>query len=146
MTGYARDSRYRSQMAIARRDPAGRTVLSTDLRPRPSVAGSFHHTIEDCERLEHLAYRYYRKPRKWWRICDANPQFQSPLAMIGAEPIEMVRIATSAGAPTPPWSAMLAALRRLVGVDDVSFALEERQLEAPGWTSGWRRSSSTAST
>ena len=35
------------------------------------------------DRLDQLAYKYYGQPLQWWHICDANPDFLSPLAPLG---------------------------------------------------------------
>ncbi len=136
MTGYARDSRYRALSPTARNDAAGRTLLSTPLRRRPATGGKFQHTLEAGERLDNLGQRYYRKPRKWWRICDANPEFDSPLALIGADPLETARLIVTPGAAHPPWPILLAALRAVVGVDDVAFALESRVLSGASIETG----------
>ena len=128
MSGYARDSRYRGRPPTVHTDASGRRLTTTELRPRPRVRGTFQHTVAAGERLDQLAERYYRKPRKWWRICDANPEFESPLALVGAEPIDTVRIPITSGSTLPPWPVLLATLRDIVGVDDVTFGLEPRQL------------------
>ncbi len=127
---YARDSRYRNVAAIARLDGSGRTLLTTDLRKPPVTNGRFQHIVESGERLDVLGQRYYRKPRKWWRICDANRDFQSPLALLGLEPQETVRLPVAAGGSPPPWPQLLAALRAVLGVEDVSFGLESRTIGA----------------
>jgi hypothetical protein len=126
---FTRDSRYRGVAEVSRDDPDGRTLLVKDLRLRPEVSGTFRHTVADVDRLDHLAHTYYRKPRKWWRICDANPEFPSPLALLGQEPIEIVRIpVVPGGSPLPPWPALLRQLRAVVGVEDVALAIERREL------------------
>jgi hypothetical protein len=30
------------------------------------------HIVSQGERLEHIAYRYFRDSERFWRICDAN--------------------------------------------------------------------------
>jgi hypothetical protein len=126
---YARDSRYRQVPEVGRLDPSGRTLLVTDLRPRAAAAGSFHHTVEANDRLDQLAQRYYGKPRKWWRISDANPELPSPLALLGQDAISAARLEIVAGgAPLPPWSSLLRALHAQLGVEDVLLALESRVL------------------
>lgn len=128
---FTRDSRYRGVAEVSRDDPDGRTLLVKDLRVRPEVSGTFRHTVADGDRLDHLANTYYRKPRNWWRICDANPQFPSPLALLGQDPIETGRIPVLPdGAPLPPWPALLRELRAVVGVEDAVLAIERRQLGA----------------
>jgi hypothetical protein len=96
----------------------------------PAVAGSFEHTIEGADRLEHLAFKYYRQPRNWWHICDANPQYLSPQALLGKEPIVKVRFAvdTPTAGATPAWAALLSALTGRVGVECVQIIEEEAGL------------------
>ena len=122
---YARDSRYRYADEVLRTDASGRELLVTDLRRRPPRIGTYQHTVEDGDRLDHLGQRYYRRPHRWWEICDANPQVLSPLRLIGQEPIRIVRIAVLATAPVPPWPKMLADLRARTGVERVDFDLGE---------------------
>ena len=71
-------SRYRTLPDIVTTDAEGRTLASKTLRPLPEAPGTFRHTVEDVDRLDHLAYKYYRQPTKWWRMSDANPEFLSP--------------------------------------------------------------------
>jgi nucleoid-associated protein YgaU len=32
----------------------------------------FGHVVDGGERLDHIAWRYYRDAERFWRICDAN--------------------------------------------------------------------------
>ena len=84
---FSRISRYHTLPDIVTTDAEGRTFASKTLRPLPQVSGTFRHTVEDADRLDQLAYKYYREPRKWWRMSDANPEFLSPQALLGKEPI-----------------------------------------------------------
>ena len=84
---FSRISRYRTLPDIVTTDADGRTLVSKTLRPLPQAPGTFRHTVEEADRLDHLAYKYYQEPRKWWRISDANPEFLSPQALLGKEPI-----------------------------------------------------------
>ncbi|MEI9971349.1 MAG: hypothetical protein WDO73_04430 [Ignavibacteriota bacterium] len=55
---------------------------------------------------------------QWWNICDGNPQFLAPLAMLGHGTIVSTSFPVSIGG-TPPWSVLLAGLRGTLGVEDV---------------------------
>jgi hypothetical protein len=44
------------------------------LRDIPRTDGVFYATPDATDRLDLLAYRYYRDPMKFWRICDAAPE------------------------------------------------------------------------
>lgn len=34
--------------------------------------------VREGDRLDLLAYKFYRNPRKWWLIADANPDCLAP--------------------------------------------------------------------
>ena len=42
------------------------------LPPADSFSLLAEHTVTQGERLDHVAYRYFRDPERFWRICDAN--------------------------------------------------------------------------
>ena len=118
MTRYGRDSRYRRTPTVTRTDHTGRVLPVDDTRLRPPTPGRFTHTVDGHDRLDHLGQRYYGKPHKWWAIADANPEFASPLALLGLDPVTAVRVTLPAAGPP---STVLAALRALVGVEDVAY-------------------------
>jgi hypothetical protein len=116
---YGRDSRYRHTPAVTRADHTGRVLPADDTRPRPPTGGTFTHTVEGGDRLDQIGQRYYGKPHKWWAVVDANPEFASPLSLLGLDPVSGLRI----GLVDPgvaPWRT-LAALRAEPGVEDVSY-------------------------
>jgi hypothetical protein len=117
---FSKISRYRKLPDVVTVDAQGRRLESKSLRLLPEVTGVFLHTVEEADRLDHLAYKYYKQPRKWWRICDANPEFPSPQALLGKEPIVTTRFPlTFAGRGQPPWAELLQTLGQTVGVEDV---------------------------
>jgi hypothetical protein len=89
------------------------------LRQPPVVFGQFLHTIEASDRLDHLAYKYYRQSLHWWRICDANPEFLSPRALLGKAPQETLAMQVQWNAPNPPWHELFDALKSLTGVEHI---------------------------
>jgi hypothetical protein len=93
------------------------------------VSGTFRHTVEDVDRLDHLAYKYYQQPRKWWRISDANPEFMSPQAFLGKEPIVTDRfpLTFDGNGTQPPWSTLVRSLTERVGVESIKV-IEETHL------------------
>jgi hypothetical protein len=135
---FSRISRYRTLPGVVTADDKGRTITAARLRLLPAVSGTFPHTVEGGDRLDHLAFKYYRQPRHWWQICDANPEYLSPQALLGKEPIVTVKFTVDtqiAGAP-PAWAALLSALNGRIGVESVQIIEEEAGLIAKQRTVG----------
>lgn len=65
----------------------GERLRSKDLRRIPFSTGTFLHTVQNRDRLDLLAMKYYSQPTKWWQICDANPQFEFPVDLLDRAPI-----------------------------------------------------------
>ena len=113
-------SRYRKLPDVVTTDAKGRTLASKALRRLPSASGTFQHTIEDGDRLDHVSYKYYRQPTKWWRISDANPAFLSPQALLGKEPIVTGRFPVTFNGSQPPWAVLTRSLNERVGIETVA--------------------------
>jgi hypothetical protein len=125
---FSKISRYRKLTDILTTDVKGRTLESKSLRLLPEVSGTFLHTVEEVDRLDHLAYKYYKQPRKWWRICDANPEFMSPLALLGKEPVATGLFPIVWEGLVPPWSVLLNDLSAQVGVEEVKMGTSGQTL------------------
>ncbi|MFI6324346.1 hypothetical protein ACIBG8_42955 [Nonomuraea sp. NPDC050556] len=110
---FSKISRYRPLADVVTIDAAGRRLSSRDLRATGPVTGRYQHTLADGDRLDALAAHYYRQPRSWWRICDANTDYLSPQELVGAEPVLICRFEMT-GTPT---AALVRAVSALVGVD-----------------------------
>ncbi|HEX2187457.1 MAG TPA: hypothetical protein VHG51_01105 [Longimicrobiaceae bacterium] len=123
---FSRISRYRGLPDEATRDARGRVLAWKSLRLLPDAPGTFLHTVQETDRLDHLAYRYYDQPRDWWRIADANPGFLHPLALLGQEPRATLRIPAAWEGPEAPWPALVAALRGVPGVERAAAGTPER--------------------
>ena len=123
---FSKLSRYRKLPDIVTIDVKGRTLGSKSIRLLPDVSGVFLHTVEEVDRLDHLAYKYYKQPKKWWRICDANPEFMSPQALLGKEPIVTTRfpLTFSGNGSWPPWSDLFGQLPEIVGVESFYVSQE----------------------
>ena len=135
---FSRISRYHTLPDIVTTDARGRTLLSKTLRPLPQAPGTFRHTAEDADRLDHLAYKYYRQPTKWWRLSDANPEFLSPQALLGKEPIVTDRFPLEFDGAQPPWASLVQKLTQHVGVEKVEV-MEEIRLTPKAQTVRGRR-------
>ncbi|MEV0293905.1 tail protein X [Nocardia sp. NPDC050710] len=105
-------------------DATGRVVPAKGIRPLPEVAGRLDHTLAAGDRLDQLAFTYYGRALDYWRICDANPEFLSPLALIGMEPIGTTEFPVKSAVADPPWARLLAALADTVGVEGVTLVTE----------------------
>jgi nucleoid-associated protein YgaU len=72
------ESRYLSVDEYVVQDAQGRAVKVKRTRPTLDLTGSFQYTVKLGDRLDLLAQQFYRSPRKWWLICDANPGLMYP--------------------------------------------------------------------
>ncbi len=103
-------------------DAEGRPLEVKTIRPLAEVKGSFLHTVEESDRLDHLGYKYYKQPVKWWRICDANPDHLSPLALLGKEPLQTVQFTINHNTEgEPPFHTLLKSLSEQTGVRDAAL-------------------------
>lgn len=50
----------------------GREIRYKKTRFIPPTPGRFGHVVDESERLDHIAWRYYRDAERFWRVCDAN--------------------------------------------------------------------------
>ncbi len=133
---FSKQSRYRRITDVTVPDVRGRMVFAKDFRPLPDVTGTFMHTVDSGDRLDHLAWRYYGQPLQYWRICDANPGFLSPLALVGQEALVTTLFPVTVRQGEPPWSVLVGAVSGTVGVEDVrvveSATLEEQRRAVDG--------------
>jgi hypothetical protein len=120
---FSKISRYRNLPDVTVADAKGRVLAAKDLRLLPDVSGTFRHTVNAGDRLDQLAYKYYGQPLQWWNICDANPDFLSPLATLGLEPVVTTLFPVTVSA-APPWAALFRAVPAIPGVEDVQIAEE----------------------
>jgi hypothetical protein len=127
----SRLSRYHGLPDVVDHDPRhlGRVVVGKDLRPVPDVDGTYEHTLADGDRLDQLAFTYYQQPRKWWRICDANPDFPSPLELVGRGPLRTLRLALGAPDDRSAWAELIGALRAEPGIDRFRFLADPLAVE-----------------
>ena len=69
---FAKGSRYETVKDSELTDEQGRILRYKKVRFIPETDAQFTHMLSQGERLDHLAYRYYHDPERFWRICDAN--------------------------------------------------------------------------
>src|SRR5262252_9662649 len=113
---FSKISRYRKLPDVTSPDAQGRTLSAKSLRLLPDVTGTFVHTINAGDRLDQLAYKYYSQPLQWWNICDGNPEFLSPLSLLGGDAVVTTSFPVTASDP-PPWAALFNALRDVLGIE-----------------------------
>jgi len=66
-----RRSRYATTAVLTVQDGRGGIEPVLDLRAVPPTAAVLSLTPTDTDRLDLLAWRFYRDPTRFWRICDA---------------------------------------------------------------------------
>ncbi len=134
---FSKISRYRKVADVTAPDAKGRILAAKDLRLLPVVTGTFRHTVEAGDRIDQLGYKYYSQPLQWWNICDANPEFLSPLELLDKDAIITTRFPVSISG-TPPWATVIPALMALLGVEDVRVSevieLVSKQVTVAGQT------------
>lgn len=69
-----RKSRYRTTPVLTVGDGRGGEQPLLDLRETPATTSVLQITPTDSDRLDLLAWRYYRDATRFWRICDASDQ------------------------------------------------------------------------
>ena len=75
-------SRYLNVKEYTVSDDEGRPHKVKRARPLSEASGTFRYQVKQGDRLDLLAQRFYRTPRKWWLISDANPRFMDPLELL----------------------------------------------------------------
>jgi hypothetical protein len=79
---FFRGSRYEPVPEAELTTPEGRTIRYKRVRFIPDTPGSLAQRVNQGDRLDLIAYRTYKDPEQFWRICDAN------LAMLPEELVE----------------------------------------------------------
>jgi nucleoid-associated protein YgaU len=69
---FFKGSRYEDVEDGELKDSTGREIRFKKIRFIPKTKGQVVHTVNEGERLDHIANQYYRNPERFWRICDAN--------------------------------------------------------------------------
>ena len=109
-------SRYRKLPSVVTLDARGRALESKALRLTPPAEPRAQHILEGHDRLDQVAYKYYRQSRNWWRFCDANPEFPSPRALFGKAPDTTGQFLLERDSGSPHWPELRANIARLRGV------------------------------
>jgi hypothetical protein len=67
-------SRYEKVGTYQVTDESGQTVTALKIRFIPPTPAGYLHTFTADERLDLLAFNFYRNPEKFWLIADANTE------------------------------------------------------------------------
>jgi hypothetical protein len=82
-----RKSRYKATPVLIVVDVRGETHPLLDLRATPATTPVLSVTPTDSDRLDHLAFRFYRDPTRFWRICDAASELDPFDVVAPGEPL-----------------------------------------------------------
>src|SRR6266542_2938191 len=69
---FAKGSRYRNLPESSPVDADGERKRGKQLRLIAQPESQFLHAVQEKDRLDLLAYKYYGDPTRWWQIADAN--------------------------------------------------------------------------
>ena len=69
---FFKGSRYTSVKDHTITDSEGRVIQYKGIRFTPQTEGQLEHTVSEGERLDHIAFNFYKDSEQYWRICDAN--------------------------------------------------------------------------
>jgi|ERR1700761_3883024 hypothetical protein len=97
-----RNSRYQGLPTATHTNTDGRAVVYFTRRfvPGPEQMALLHeHRVQQTDRLDNLAARYFGDPELFWRLCDAN-RAMDPEALT-AEPGRRLRITLPVGLSGP---------------------------------------------
>jgi hypothetical protein len=69
---FFKGSRYERVADAEVQDERERVVRYKKVRFIPEPQARMGHVLNQGERLDLIAHRYYQDPERFWRICDAN--------------------------------------------------------------------------
>lgn len=99
---FAANSRYAGQETAEWQRADGQTVLYVTRRfvpPPEHFATLQEYRVEENDRLDNIAARFYSDPELYWRLCDANGAMHPPDLV--DEPGRRLRITLPDGIPEP---------------------------------------------
>lgn len=82
-----RRSRYARTPVLTADDGRGGSQQVLDLRETPDTAAVLRIVATDADRLDLLAFRYYRDPTRFWRVCDATAELDPFEVVVPGEPL-----------------------------------------------------------
>ncbi len=115
---FRKGSRYRILPEFTLQTGFGEYILTKAVRvlaDRPT--GRFQHTVQESDRLDLLAFKYYGDPTKWWQISDANPVPSFPTEILDRGPIAEERLVLAYPAFVMRFTGLVEALGLLGTVE-----------------------------
>lgn len=82
-------SRYAATPTCTAKDASGESLELLEIRSIPRIAEVFVHTPTEGERLDLLAERYYRDPRRFWKLCDSSDVMDPLDVLLPGQPIRV---------------------------------------------------------
>lgn len=73
---FFKGSRYTSIKNHTITDSQGREIQYKGIRFIPNTKGQLEYEVKEGERPDHLAFKFYKDPEQFWRICDTNKVFK----------------------------------------------------------------------
>lgn len=126
---FFKGSRYKDLPETTAIDEKGQSVRSKSVRWIPDTPGTFQHMVNQAERLDLLAYKYYGDSKKWWLICDANPEFALPTDLLNLNPIVQEIFTLDRPDADNKWALLKRGLKNLRGVCEVYTNVFKATLE-----------------
>jgi hypothetical protein len=127
---FTRGSRYRNLRETVVPEASGAWIRGKELRripPREALLAApgqqVTHIVLDGERLDLLAFKYYRDTTRWWQIGDVNPEYPFPTDLLGQAPLveEEFRLEHAAFSLRLQQLRNALAARGTVADDEVSY-------------------------
>lgn len=82
-----RRSRYARTPVLTADEGRSGTQQVLDLREVPPTSAVLRIVATDADRLDLLAFRYYRDPTRFWRICDASSDLDPFEVLVPGRPV-----------------------------------------------------------
>jgi hypothetical protein len=82
---FFKGSRYENLPTATYTDASGRTITYVSTRYIAATTAYIGYSVSDGDRLDNIAYQYFRDSQRFWRICDANlATWPEDLLVVGA--------------------------------------------------------------
>jgi hypothetical protein len=79
---FFKGSRYEKIGELERTGADGRRMRYKATRFIPSTRPSAPYVVKEGDRIDRVAFQFFRNPERFWRICDANDALWPPDLLI----------------------------------------------------------------